>query len=152
MAIYIKLYPASEWKSWLLWDLAILDVHPRLISDQLIHVDVTILQKQLKFSISFIYGLNCYIQRRHLWSSLCALSAGLLSSPWILLGDFNVVRYNTEKLGGNQDWPAYMNELNDCCLSSSLDDLHFAGQLFTWSKGSGSSYLARKLDRSLVNP
>ena len=136
---------------WLIWDPTILNVHPRLITDQLIHVDVEIIQKQLSFAVSFTYGLNCYIQRRQLWNSLCSLSANLRDSPWLLLGDFNVVRYSSEKLDGDQSWPNYMTELNECCTTASLEDLRFLGQLYTWSKGSGGSFIARKLDRALVN-
>ena len=47
---------------------------------------------------------------------------------------------------------AYLNELNNCCRTSSLDDLRFSGQLLSWTKGSGRTFLARKLDRALVNP
>ena len=107
---------------WLLWDPTILDIQPKLIMDQVIHSDVVILQKQIKLSVTLIYGLNCYIQRRRLWSSLCSLSRDLGSTPWLLLGDFNVVRFQSEMLGGNQQaWPPYMNELNECCNSSSLE-------------------------------
>ena len=55
---------------WLLWDPSVVDVLPRLIIDQLIHADVMIIQKQIMFSVTFIYGYNCYMQRRYLWASL----------------------------------------------------------------------------------
>ena len=73
------------------------------------------------------------------------------SVPWITLGDFNVVRFRSEKLLGDQSWPNYKEEFNDCCRAASLDDLRFSGQLTTWSKGSGEGFKARKLDRALVN-
>ena len=44
-----------------------------------------------------------------------------------------------------------MEDLNDCCYEHSLDDLRFTGNLLTWSKGAGEGYIARKLDRALVN-
>lgn len=123
-----------------------------MITDQLVHAEVIIIQKQIRFFVTFVYGQNCYIQRRHLWNSLCAISNGLASSPWISLGDFNIIRYRSERLGGSQSWPHYIEEFNECCQYTNLDDLRYSGQLLTWSKGSGSSFLARKLDRVLVNP
>ena len=137
---------------WLLWDPSILNVYPRMITDQLIHVEVLIIQKQVRFYVTFIYGLNCYVQRRNLWDSVRSLSTNLDASPWLLLGDYNVVRFSSERIRGDQSWPNYMNELNDCCNYNSLEDLRFSRQLYTWSKGSGSTYKARKLDRALVNP
>ena len=44
-----------------------------------------------------------------------------------------------------------MDEFNECCRVSSLDDLRFSRQLTTWSKGSSGDFKARKLDRALVN-
>ena len=72
-------------------------------------------------------------------------------SSWTILGDFNVIQKPEERDGGDTSWPNYMEELNECCLNAHLDDLRFTGQLYTWSKGSGEGFLARKLDRALVN-
>ena len=137
---------------WLLWDPSIVAVLPRLITDQLIHAEVLIIQKQIKLFVTFIYGQNCYLQRRQLWTSLCHLSASMGPSPWLTLGDFNVIRRPYENLGGAHNWETYFDEFNDCCRQASLEDLRFSGPLLTRSKGSGRSYLARKLDRAMVNP
>ena len=136
---------------WLLWDPTIFEVYPLLITDQLIHIEVVVVQKQIRFFLTYCYGLNCYIQRRNLWQSLCDIASGLDSNPWLTMGDFNVVRYRAEKLQGDQSWPTYMEEVNNCCRASSLDDLRYSGSFITWSKGSGGGYKARKLDRALVN-
>ena len=47
--------------------------------------------------------------------------------------------------------PTYTSELNDLCHALSLEDLRYSGHLLTWSKGSGQGFLARKVDRALVN-
>ena len=67
------------------------------------------------------------------------------------MGDFNVVRFSSERLGGNLDWPAHMEEFNECCVDAGLDDLRHTGHFLTWSKGEGDGFLLRKLDRALVN-
>ena len=76
---------------WLIWDPSIFQVSPLLITDQLIHMEVILMQKQIRFALTFCYGLNCYIQRRNLWQSLCDIALGLDSIPWLAMGDFNVV-------------------------------------------------------------
>ena len=66
---------------WVMWDQTTADIQPYLITDQLIHVRVTVIQLQRTFEISFIYGHNTYTQRRDLWHSLRSLSNTMLSRP-----------------------------------------------------------------------
>ena len=46
-----------------------------------------------EFITSIVYGSNCSIKRRLLWSELEYIACVSLtfSSPWIILGDFNEV-------------------------------------------------------------
>ena len=60
------------------------------------HVSVTILEQQLAFKASFVYGFNTPGERLSLWDDLKQLSS---QEPWILLGDFNVVRILSERIG-----------------------------------------------------
>ena len=137
---------------WVLWDPSIVSLQLVCTTDQLIQVDATVIQKQLCYYVSFIYGHNDCTLRRVLRSNLRALSSSLLHRPWLVLGDFNVVRNHTDRLGGAQCWPGYMEEFNDCCSDALLEDLQYTGSHFTWSKGSREGYKARKFDRALVNP
>ena len=74
------------------------------------------------------------------------------NQPWILLGDFNVARHATERIGGDLTWHPYMDDFNWCCYDAQLDDLHYSGHLLTWSnKNSEGNLIARKLDRALIN-
>jgi hypothetical protein len=73
------------------------------------------------------------------------------SKPWILCGDFNVVRQLSEKWGVDS-LNAYELEFDNCLNSLEVTDLNFSGCLFTWNnKSEGSRFIARKLDRVLVN-
>ena len=51
----------SNGRIWILWDPIELDLQPLLITDQLIHAEVVIVQKQIRCFITYIYGSNCYI-------------------------------------------------------------------------------------------
>ena len=45
-----------------------------------------------------------------------------------------------------------MDEFNECCRDSILDDLRYTGCHLTWRKrGTGTNALIRKLDRALSN-
>ena len=81
-----------------------------------------------------------------------ALSNTMQGRPWTVLGDFNVVRKAVEMKGGALNWPSYMEELNDCCRDSLLEDLRFSRCHLTWRKrGTGDNALIKKLDRALSN-
>ena len=137
---------------WVLWDPSSVSIKPICITDQMIHVEGTFIQTQTSFVGSFIYGHNYHILCRSLWNSLCHLSLQLHNSPWVAMGDFNIIRKEEDRLGGDQSWPSYIEEFNACCQSSLLDDLRSSGRHLTWSRGSGRNFISRKLDRALVNP
>ena len=46
---------------WVLWDPSILDINIVCMTDQMIHVAVTVIQTQTNFYVSFIYAHNDYI-------------------------------------------------------------------------------------------
>ena len=73
------------------------------------------------------------------------------STPCLLLGDFNAVRYPQERQGGDLSWPPHKENFNDCCNNAGILDLRQTGEFLTWSKGSGTRFLARKLEKALVN-
>ena len=109
------------------------------------------MQKQFLFHASFVYGLNTSQERKELWRNIHQISRMASAFPWVLLGDFNVVRHPEERRGGATNWPTYMDDFNECCYENSLDDLRHSRNMVTWSKAAGESFLARKLDRVLVN-
>ena len=115
-------------------------------------MEVTIIQKQITFIASFIYGLYTRRDLASLWSWLRLISNREGHKPWVVLGDFNVVKTVDEKMGGLNSWSAESDDFVDCCIDTQLDDLRYTGHQFTWSKGEGDSFLAQKLDRVLVNP
>ena len=116
---------------WIFWDLNILTVQVVQRSEQIIHVQATIIQKQLVLGISCIYGHNTQVPRRDLWNSLRLISSTILSTPWLVVGDFNMIRHPTECIGGATEWPYYLEDLNECCQDSLLEDLRFTGRLHT---------------------
>ena len=137
---------------WVLWDTVSAHITPLSITDQVIHVEILLTQSQTKLAASFIYGHNYYMLRRSLWASLRSFSSFYQDFPWLVLGDFNIIRKVEDRAGGDQSWPSYIDEFNECCQDTLLDDLRNTGRHLTWSRGSGNNFISRKLDRALVNP
>ena len=98
-----------------------------------------------------MYGLHTRREQADLWDILNNISLNVGQLPWVVLGDFNVVRRPEERLGGEMSWSRASKDLEKCCASDQLEDLRYAGHQLTWSKGEGDNFLARKLDRVLVN-
>ncbi|KAH7845388.1 hypothetical protein Vadar_001417 [Vaccinium darrowii] len=118
-------------------------------NSQLIHCEVSILNSDVTFLASFVYGANYYMDRHELWNSLNNIKS---PNPWIVLGDFNSVRFPQEKSGSMSHWPSYMDDINTCLYSNELDDLRYSGCFFTWSNRQAPPYhISNKLDRVLVN-
>ncbi|GAA0161567.1 hypothetical protein LIER_39257 [Lithospermum erythrorhizon] len=63
------------------------------VSEQHIFCEVEPLDSKIdKFFLSAIYGANDYVDRRSLWSSLVGVENIVRGSPWLIGGDFNVVK------------------------------------------------------------
>jgi hypothetical protein len=103
----------------------------------------------LDFRATFVYGVNDYLGRHHLWCDLQNLQA---RSPWVILGDFNAIRSPSEKVGGDRSWLPWMDEFGACLQILELEDQRYSGCLFTWSnKQSADSIISTKIDRVMVN-
>ncbi|XP_039023346.1 uncharacterized protein LOC120155967 [Hibiscus syriacus] len=105
--------------------------------------------------IIVVYCINNNLARRGLWDYLRSLESVVGNYPWVIGGDFNVVDVAHESydypIMGSHSLPD-IEELQGCMEDLELQDHPFVGPLFTWSNKQDGSYLARKLDRILVNP
>ncbi|GFY91271.1 hypothetical protein Acr_07g0014670 [Actinidia rufa] len=68
-------------------------------------------------------------------------------NSWILLGDFNNVLNNDERINGQPVTMYETREFKDCCYDLGLSDLRSSGMFHTWS----NNKIWCKLDRAMVN-
>ncbi|XP_074277989.1 uncharacterized protein LOC141601593 [Silene latifolia] len=116
----------------------------------IIHFKVNHHESCSTFHLSIVYGCNDPLDRHRLWSSLVA---GSTAEPWLVLGDFNVVRAPSEKLSNTPLVLQDMLDFNDCLASCNLDDLTCIGINMTWTnKQDSGTRVWSKLDRVLANP
>ena len=95
-----------------------------------------------------VYGPNDDTQRSFLWEELLRVRARW-PMTWCVVGDFNIIRYPSERLGCESFSPAMFAFL-DFTESNSLVDLLLEGASFTWFKDFGIPSMSR-IDRALVS-
>ncbi|KAL3500095.1 hypothetical protein ACH5RR_039188 [Cinchona calisaya] len=79
------------------------------------------------FYASFVYAHNEMEDRRPSWHRLCSLKSVILNEPWVILGDFNVLGFQNEKVGGDGGDMKSMQELEDCIQTVDVENLPFKG-------------------------
>jgi hypothetical protein len=84
--------------------------------DHIIHVSSTMVGSNVSFKDSFVYGNNFPSKQEALWAEIINHGIDLETIPWILLGDFNVIRSMDEKRGGTTSWSRWQNNLNNCVI------------------------------------
>lgn len=131
------------------WDPSILNLSVERQSSQSIHCSIQPVSGGTKFMATFVYGSNLFMERKDLWNDLTVCNT---SEPWVILGDFNALRYITDKIGGDNHWPPHMEDFNNCVVTNELEDLRYSGCHFTRSnKQDSTHFISTKIDRVLVN-
>lgn len=136
---------------WVCWNPRDVDVALLFQNDQVMHCCIQSNDSKWRCVISIVYGENCPTIRMDLWREIEVGAHGFEGVPWLIVGDFNAVRYQNEAKGGSLDWPAWKNDLNDCIMRAGVEDLRHGGFLFTWSNRKEVAPILRKLDRALIN-
>ncbi|XP_019242211.1 PREDICTED: uncharacterized protein LOC109222297 [Nicotiana attenuata] len=98
--------------------------------------------------LSSIYAPNDRREREKVWWEVGA-ARGLFNGPWVVCGDFNTVRYPSEKKNCNR-FTRSMLDFSEFINDKGLADIHLMGGRFTWKKGVDHNIAAR-LDRFLVS-
>ena len=95
-----------------------------------------------------VYGPNDNGQRSTLWEELSQVRARW-PMAWCLVGDFNIIKYPSERLGCESFSPA-MFAFSDFIENNFLVDLPLKGAFFTWFRDFGLPSMSR-IDRALVS-
>lgn len=68
-------------------------------------------------------------------NDLCIQIGPFLTSPWLLLGDYNQVLLDSNKRGGSGRWKSQAFGLWETIEKCQLLELGFSGPAFTWTNG-----------------
>ena len=99
-------------------------------------------------TVTNVYGPSDHRHSSDFLRELHDLSSNI-NGPWVIIGDFNLIRSGDEKNNVNVNIPL-MNTFNDTINSLGVMEIPLLGRNFTWSNGQEPPILA-KLDRALVN-
>jgi hypothetical protein len=109
---------------WVCWDSSIFDISVMEKTDQSISCCIHSIKEKLDWFHTFVYGANKSIERRPLWQHLHSIKARVSGHPWIISGDFNVVR-NLDEKWGSHSLNTYEVEFGDCLNELEVTDLRF---------------------------
>ncbi|XP_010463260.1 PREDICTED: uncharacterized protein LOC104743929 [Camelina sativa] len=103
--------------------------------------------------VSIVYASStCASARKDLWEEIVDTATANPAIPWTALGDFNqtLFRHEHSSQDANLTTPG-MRALEQCLSISSLADLPYCGNTYTWTNKHTVGLIAKKLDRILVN-
>ena len=146
---YLQNYShAKNARIWMLWRDGV-QVSNIAINDQ--SITNCIQYNSHTFYFCAIYGCNESMDRKRLWEHLSYLHSIILDSPWLLVGDYNVTMDPSESSNSNGVQTCDMKDFMEISRQISIFDHSFTGPLYTWSNKQQVGFLARKLDRALIN-
>ncbi|GAA0171656.1 hypothetical protein LIER_25638 [Lithospermum erythrorhizon] len=122
------------------WNVGFCSVIAKYIFKQHVLVEMSMLNGS-KFLLPVVYGSNNYVERRELWCSLMEFQEQIL--PWVLAGDFNIIREESHSMGVLLPPAIAMREFNECLEGIGVVELSSHGCLFTWSCHTGEGCLRR---------
>lgn len=98
--------------------------------------------------ITGVYGPNFYIKRRSVWEELGAIR-GIIKGPWAVCGDFNVVRFISERRNCERR-TRVMKESSDVIEDLNLVNLQLEDNNYMWFKGDNLEATSR-IDGILIS-
>ena len=106
----------------------------------------------VSFLLTAVYTPPQFHKRKFFWEYLQNLALHV-SLPWVLLGDFNDMISDEEKLGGLPVNRTRMSAFRNCMDNCGLIDLGFHGPRYTWTNKSlcWHTTIREWLDRGLGN-
>ena len=121
-------------------------------SEYRIHALVKVPSQSHNCLLTAIYAFSNFNKRKMLWEYLKNL-APLVNLPWVLLGDFNKMLTEDEKMEGLPLNGNRISTFRECIDQCGLMDLGFHGPRFTWSDKNPILYrnIKEHLDRGLGN-
>lgn len=82
---------------------------------------------------TFIYASYFRSNIRSLWSYL--IDIDIRDVSWFLEGDFNIIHFVDEKIGGTSLSFCGRNEFNECIQACGLIDIPYFGNRLSWCNG-----------------
>lgn len=138
--IWIANYEHSDkGRIWIGWNLMLADFTSLSFSPQAIHGHLRCLSTGDSFYFSVVYAEHTFVHRHPLWQDLIRTSSSRISVPWLVAGDFNAIRFPSDRIGSLSTWLPSYDEFGNCLQQAELEDLRYTGCRFLWATSSGEN-------------
>lgn len=128
---------------WICWNPLVLDVQMLNLNGQSIDCHVIHRASKKEFTLTGVYGCNMREERYGLWRDLRTSFNAVVDRPWILLGDFNIVRKPEERRGANPVDRAEMEDFNQCLSDIQVQGMNYKVFAYTWDSKRSDNMLSR---------
>lgn len=123
---------------------------PKFSNDKLIHTRVYNFAGELKYWCTGIYAWNTLKERKNLWGDIEKIEPNQ-NEPWIIMGDFNNVLRENDRLGGKVVMEAKYEDLASMMEKMDLYEKDSQGDHFTWSNKKSNRMIFSRIDRIIAN-
>ncbi|KAG2246151.1 hypothetical protein Bca52824_085779 [Brassica carinata] len=113
-------------------------------------IDTSISMFQRSMMVTFIYG-SPDKSRAQFWNQLTELGLGRDEEAWLVVGDFNDLLDNSEKIGGPLRWEGSFLAFGSFVSQTGLLDLQDSGNSLSWRGNRYSHFIQSRLDRAMIN-
>lgn len=93
---------------------------------------------QITFMVTFVYAHNLRYERRALWEYVHQISLGC-QLLWILMGDFNTVLQQENRIGGNEVTLSEVVDFQKCIDKCILMELPSNRYKYSWNDKQGAN-------------
>ncbi|KAL0924452.1 hypothetical protein M5K25_005283 [Dendrobium thyrsiflorum] len=140
---------ASPGRIWIKWNSDNISFTHTSSSSQMI-TGIVKTSHTIPFLLSAVYASNSFEERLALWEDLSKIQSNN-TLPWVILGDFNCCRFQSDKKGGNSIPLSRLAPFNNFIFDSHLVELPSTGLFHTWYNQRTDNPIHLRLDRILVN-
>ena len=130
----------------LMWDRRVVKMIEEAVGFFSISCRFKNISDQFEWAFTGIYGPNLNKNHQFMWEELAGLNSWW-NLPWCLGGDFNVIRFPSERLGAGR-FTRCMYDFLDFISLHGLMDSHLEEGLYTWSNSTAAS----RIDWFLLSP
>ncbi|XP_035543063.1 uncharacterized protein LOC118346134 [Juglans regia] len=132
----------QEGNIWVFWQK---NVSMQLVSSTKQHISGIYKKCEKEMLLSFIYASCFQAGRVHLWRELELIQRQDI--PWVVGGDFNVIRDDHEKIGGLLKSQGVKDDFNHCIINCGFMEPQEEGSKYSWCNGQeGRGHIWEKLD------
>ncbi|XP_042964510.1 uncharacterized protein LOC122298707 [Carya illinoinensis] len=134
----------------LMWDC---DTYVEVLNYSLRHISawITVEEGRRKWLLTGFYGEPEVNKREEAWRLLTSLKPEE-NLGWCVIGDFNEILSQSEKIGGCLRQERLMDSFRGALESGGLFDLGWKGDKYTWSnKHEDNTFIKERLDRVVAN-